>query len=200
MLAADHRWQWEEWCDANGISRERIGEVKALALEGLLVARERSVAARSGSALLIDQQYGATTLARATEAGVTVGTPAERPGVFPLEWTPDPFWNALPGHFAKVLIRYRPEWDAPMSASRSTDESPLRWTCGCALFRRPRAFYQTALERITAEPGTRAATLTRIRSARRPRHVHAVLRRRSHRVSERTSPGDGGQPRRTGVL
>ena len=31
MLAADHRWQWEEWCDARAIRRERIAEVKRLA-------------------------------------------------------------------------------------------------------------------------------------------------------------------------
>ena len=31
MLAADHRWQWEEWCDAQSIPRARIGEVKRLA-------------------------------------------------------------------------------------------------------------------------------------------------------------------------
>lgn len=116
LLAADHRWQWDEWCDANAIERSRISEAKAVAFEGLLLARTRSNAARIGGALLIDQQYGAATLARAHEAGVTVGTPAEKPGVYPLQWTADPFWSALPGSFAKVLIRYRPEW-SPESKS-----------------------------------------------------------------------------------
>lgn len=112
LLAADHRWQWDEWCDSHSIDRSRIGEAKALAFDGLLRARTRSDAAREGGALLIDQQYGADTLSRARAEALTVGTPAEKPGVFPLEWTADPFWRALPGDFAKVLIRFRPEWSA----------------------------------------------------------------------------------------
>lgn len=135
MLAADHRWQWDEWCDGNGVSRSRIGEAKALALDGLLAARERSEGARGGCALLIDQQYGAETLTRATGAAVTVGTPAERPGVFPLEWTADPFWQALPGEFAKVLIRYRPEWTERARAGQIEKLRQLRnW---CARQRKP---------------------------------------------------------------
>ena len=129
MLAADHRWQWEEWCDANGVSRSRIGEAKALALDGLLVARDRSESARSGCALLIDQQYGAPTLSLASDADVPVGTPAERPGVFPLEWTADPFWGALTGDFAKVLIRYRPEWTEQARASQIEKLQQLRDWC-----------------------------------------------------------------------
>ena len=42
MLAADHRWQWEEFCDARSIPRARIGEVKRLAYDGFLLARDRS--------------------------------------------------------------------------------------------------------------------------------------------------------------
>jgi 5-dehydro-2-deoxygluconokinase len=110
LLAAEHRWQWDEWCDANGVGRDRIGEAKALALDGLLAASARSEAARNGRAFLVDQQYGAATLARALGAGVATGTPAEKPGVFPLEWTDHPFTRPLTGSFAKVLIRYRPEW------------------------------------------------------------------------------------------
>ena len=37
MLAADHRWQWEEWCDARSIPRTRIPEVKRLASDGFLL-------------------------------------------------------------------------------------------------------------------------------------------------------------------
>ena len=32
MLAADHRWQWEEFCDARSIPRTRLADVKRLAL------------------------------------------------------------------------------------------------------------------------------------------------------------------------
>ncbi len=54
MLAADHRWQWEEWCDARSMPRTRIAEVKRLAYDGFLLARDRSAAVRECGALLID--------------------------------------------------------------------------------------------------------------------------------------------------
>lgn len=129
MIAADHRWQWDEWCDANRIDRSRISEVKELALQGLMTARTRSNAARVGAALLVDQQYGAATLAQALELGVTVGTPAEKPGVFPLEWTAMPFWKALPGDFAKVLVRYRPEWSADVKVAQVAKLRELAQWC-----------------------------------------------------------------------
>ena len=56
MLAADHRWQWEEFCDKRSLPRERIRDVKRLAGDAFLLARERSAAARDFGALLIDQQ------------------------------------------------------------------------------------------------------------------------------------------------
>jgi myo-inositol catabolism protein IolC len=109
MLAADHRWQWEEWCDAHAVSRARIGEVKRIAYEGFLQARDRSSDVRAYGALLLDEQYASAVIADALRDRVEVGTPAERPGVFPLAWTTDPFDRALTGAFVKVLIRYRPE-------------------------------------------------------------------------------------------
>lgn len=112
MLAADHRWQWEEWCDARGLARDRIGEVKRLALDALLLARERSSDVRDFGALLLDDQYAAPAIADGLRAGVTVGTPAEQAGAFPLAWATDPFARALTGAFVKVLVRYRPDDDA----------------------------------------------------------------------------------------
>jgi myo-inositol catabolism protein IolC len=32
LLAADHRWPWEEWCDGRAIPRTRFAEVKRLAV------------------------------------------------------------------------------------------------------------------------------------------------------------------------
>src|SRR6266850_546227 len=101
MLAADHRWQWEEWCDARSIPRARIGEVKRLAYDGFLLARERSAAVREYGALLIDEQYASAVLADALNAGVNVGTPAEKAGAFPLTWSTAPFSGALTGAFVK---------------------------------------------------------------------------------------------------
>jgi myo-inositol catabolism protein IolC len=113
MLASDHRWQWEAWCDAAGIGRPRIADVKLLVVEAFLQAREQSAAVRSAGALLLDAVYGAEAIGRARAAGVPAGTPVEKAGVFPLEWQQDPFHAGLPGNsFAKVLVRYRPEWDS----------------------------------------------------------------------------------------
>jgi myo-inositol catabolism protein IolC len=114
MLAADHRWQWEEWCDANGVPRSRIGETKALALRGFSLAREQSTAVRRFGALLMDQQYGAAPVAQAIGEGIEVGTPAEKGGVFPLEWASEPFSRGLDGSFVKVLVRHRADHPAAM--------------------------------------------------------------------------------------
>ncbi len=107
MLAADHRWQWEEWCDARSIPRARISEVKRLAADGFQLARDRSPAVRKFGALLLDAQYSSAVIADALNAGLTVGTPAEKAGAFPLAWTTDPFAAALIGAFVKVLVRFR---------------------------------------------------------------------------------------------
>jgi myo-inositol catabolism protein IolC len=78
MLAADHRWQWEEFCDARALPRERIPEVKRLAFDGFLLARTRSAAVRDFGALLIDAQYSSAVIADAMKADLDVGTPAEK--------------------------------------------------------------------------------------------------------------------------
>ena len=109
MLAADHRWQWEEWCDARSIPRTRISEVKQIAADGFRLARDRSSAVREFGALLLDAQYSSEVIAGALAAGLTVGTPAERAGAFPLTWSTDPLADALIGTFVKVLVRFRPD-------------------------------------------------------------------------------------------
>jgi 5-dehydro-2-deoxygluconokinase len=107
MLAADHRWQWEEWCDTHNVPRGRIAEVKRLALDGFMDAHSRSPLVRQFGALLLDEQYAGAVLADAVAQGVCVGTPAEKAGTSPLEWATDPFSRALTGAFVKVLVRDR---------------------------------------------------------------------------------------------
>src|SRR4051812_44070244 len=102
MLAADHRWQWEEFCDKRALPRERIRDVKRLAFDGFMLARTQSAAAREFGALLIDEQYSSDVIAGALKDGVTVGTPAEKAGAVPLAWATDPFSAALTGAFVKV--------------------------------------------------------------------------------------------------
>ena len=102
MLAADHRWQWEEFCDARALPRERIPEVKRLAFDGFRLARARSAAVRDFGALLIDEQYSSAVIADAMKADLDVGTPAEKAGAIPLAWASEPFWASLTGAFVKV--------------------------------------------------------------------------------------------------
>jgi 5-dehydro-2-deoxygluconokinase len=123
MLASDHRWQWEEWCDAAEVPRPRISDIKRLVFEAFVRARERSDDVRQHGALLLDDKYGSASVARAKAAGVPVGGPVERAGVFPLEWERTPFHTGCESSsFAKVLVRYRPEWPA---AQRDAQMSKL---------------------------------------------------------------------------
>ena len=111
MLASDHRWQWEEWCDKANVPRTRIAEIKRLVFEAFVRAGDRSDDVRQHGALLLDDKYGSASVARAKAAGIPVGGPVERAGVFPLEWERTPFHAGTEdSSFAKVLIRYRPEW------------------------------------------------------------------------------------------
>jgi 5-dehydro-2-deoxygluconokinase len=111
MLAADHRWQWEEWCDARSIPRQRIAEAKRLAYDGFMQARKLSSDVRSHGALLLDEQYASPIIAQANNALVAIGTPAEKAAAFPLAWATDPMYFALTGSFVKVLVRFRPDDD-----------------------------------------------------------------------------------------
>ena len=106
MMAIDHRWQWVQWCDERRIDHARIREVKRLAADAFLLARRDSNDVLDYGVLLVDLVFGPEAFARARAGGATAGTPAERAGVFPLEWT-DTFDKALPGAFAKVLVRHR---------------------------------------------------------------------------------------------
>jgi 5-dehydro-2-deoxygluconokinase len=130
MLAIDHRWQWEEWCDAAGVERGRIPAIKSLAAEAFLAARAGSAAIRASGALLVDLTYGSDAYEMARAAGVRLATPAERAGVFPLEWN-GPFETSLPGQFVKVLVRHGSAVDPDVVASQRRKLLELhRWCNG----------------------------------------------------------------------
>src|SRR5687767_9610357 len=80
MLASDHRWQWEDWCDGAGVPRSRISEAKRLVFDAFARARETSGDVKAYGALLLDSMYGAEAVSLAQAAGVPVGTPVERAG------------------------------------------------------------------------------------------------------------------------
>ncbi len=130
MLACDHRWQWEEWCDAQGVARERIAEAKRLVYDGFLRARETSDDVRAHGALLLDSTYAAEAIASAKAAGIPVGSPVEKAATFPLEWERDPFHTGLEGNtFVKVLVRYRPEWTAKAKTAQMKKLLDLQAWC-----------------------------------------------------------------------
>ena len=132
MLAADHRWQWEEFCDQRALPRARIHDVKRLAYDGFVLARERSAAAREFGALLIDQQYASAAIADGLKAGLNVGTPAEKAGAIPLAWATEPFSAALTGAFVKVLARYRADDQAEVLAEQWSKLEALQAWCRAA--------------------------------------------------------------------
>lgn len=132
MLAADHRWQWEEWCDARSIPRARIADVKRLAFDAFMQARELSSEVHADGALLVDEQYASAVIAYAMQAGVTVGSPAEKAGAFPLAWSTDPFSRALTGAFVKVLVRFRPDYDERLREAQWEKLQTLQTWCRSA--------------------------------------------------------------------
>lgn len=129
MFAADHRWQWDEWCDQNSVERTRIPEAKSLIVDAFLLARSRFADVRDSGALLLDPTYAAAEIARATAEGVTVGTPAERAGVFPLEWSAEPFEQDLTGSFVKVLVRHHPDQPEAIRAGQLQRIKTLQSWC-----------------------------------------------------------------------
>ena len=131
MLAIDHRWQWEEWCDANGVDRSRIPSVKDLAAEAFLESRRRSTAVQTSGALLVDLTYGRTAFEAVRDAGAVVGTPAEKAGAFPLEWT-DVFERSLPGAFVKVLVRHRSDMETAIVTRQREQLLDLQRWCAAA--------------------------------------------------------------------
>lgn len=81
-FAIDHRIQLEAMADEVGAPRERIGDLKLLAVE----AAARVAAGRPGFGMLIDGTYGREALFRAAELPFWIGRPVESPGSRPLDF------------------------------------------------------------------------------------------------------------------
>lgn len=135
VLAADHRWQIEEWCDEQDVARARIPEIKGLIVDAFRRARARHASVAAHGALLLDEQYAGPLIQQARGDGIAVATPAEKAGAFPLEWATTPFDRALTGTIVKVLVRYRPEHaPARVQAERDMLKTLAAW---CAANGRP---------------------------------------------------------------
>ena len=81
-FAIDHRMQLEAMADAAGTSRQRICDLKLLAVE----ATDGIAAGRPGFGMLIDDTYGREALFRASELPFWIGRPVELPGSRPLDF------------------------------------------------------------------------------------------------------------------
>ena len=80
-FAIDHRLQLEAMADEVGASRDRICDLKVLAVE----AAARVAAGRPGFGMLIDGTYGREALFRAADQPFWIGRPVELPGSRPLD-------------------------------------------------------------------------------------------------------------------
>jgi 5-dehydro-2-deoxygluconokinase len=80
-LAIDHRSQFEALADRLGVSREKIGPFKELAVQ----ATARVAAGRPGYGMLIDGTYGQKALFAAPGHPFWIGRPVEQPGSRPLD-------------------------------------------------------------------------------------------------------------------
>lgn len=81
-FAIDHRMQLEAMADEAGVARERLCDLKLLAVE----AAARIARGRPGFGMLIDGTYGREALFRASELPFWIGRPVELPGSRPLDF------------------------------------------------------------------------------------------------------------------
>src|SRR4051812_32785273 len=133
MLAGDHRWQWEQFCDERRIDRRRIPEVKGLIVDAFLEARRQSPDVERSGSLLLDPQYSSAHIIRARQAGAIVGTPAEKANTFPLEWpTAAPFADPPLGSFVKVLVKDRSDYPPALRAGQFEKLAELQRWCGAS--------------------------------------------------------------------
>ena len=121
-LAIDHRMQMEAMADEAGVSRERIGPFKVLAVQ----AAARVAQGRPGFGMLIDGIYGREALFRAADHPFWIGRPVELPGSRPLEFEgPADLGSGLiewpVGHTIKCLCFYHPD-DTPELKARQERE------------------------------------------------------------------------------
>ena len=121
-LAIDHRAQLEKIADDAGAPRERISNLKLLAVE----AAAKVAAGRPGYGMLLDGKYGREALFRAIDHGFWIGRPVEEPGSRPLEFE---FGGSLGvklvewpvAHTIKCLCFYHPDDSAEMKARQERE-------------------------------------------------------------------------------
>ena len=116
MLAADHRWQWEEFCDARSLPRERIRDVEARSPTTASCWRASAPPRRASSARCSSTSSTASPVDRRRTEGRPRRRHARGEGRRDSRsrGRPIPSPRALTGAFVKVLVRYRPDDEAAM--------------------------------------------------------------------------------------
>ena len=112
-LAIDHRAQFESL----GAPRERIEQFKLLAVDAAL----RIAGGRPGFGVLLDSTYGQKALYKATQAGLWIGRPVEKPGSRPLDLEPINLAEWPVTHTVKCLCFYRPDDSEELKARQERE-------------------------------------------------------------------------------
>jgi 5-dehydro-2-deoxygluconokinase len=107
ILAADHRWQFDDYAREHQVDPGEVRRFKRLIVAAMIEAREKDARAREHGGILLDSRFGSPAIEDAKQAGIPCGEPIEEAGKYPLVWVEGGV-EAVAAHkpaFAKVLIR-----------------------------------------------------------------------------------------------
>jgi myo-inositol catabolism protein IolC len=123
ILAFDHRGSFQKKMfgiegDPTDEETATITDAKRLIFEGMEIAVERGIDAKS-SGVLVDEQFGGDVPKLAREHGLSLTMPVEKSGQDEFDFQYGDDFGAHIDHFdpfaSKVLVRYNPEGDAEMN-------------------------------------------------------------------------------------
>jgi len=124
ILAFDHRGSFQKKMfgiegDPTEEETAKISDAKRLIFEGMEIAVERGIDAKS-SGVLVDEQFGGDVPQLAREHGLSLTMPVEKSGQDEFDFQ---YGDDFPAHIekfdpfaSKVLVRYNPEGDADLNA------------------------------------------------------------------------------------
>src|ERR671926_1313107 len=123
ILAFDHRGSFQKKMfgiegDPTEEETAKITDAKRLIFEGMEIAVERGIDAKS-SGVLVDEQFGGDVPKLAREHGLSLTMPVEKSGQDEFDFQ---YGDDFPAHIekfdpfaSKVLVRYNPDGDAEMN-------------------------------------------------------------------------------------
>jgi myo-inositol catabolism protein IolC len=123
ILAFDHRGSFQKKMfgiegDPTPEETEKITDAKRLIFEGMEIAVERGIDAKS-SGVLVDEQFGGDVPKLAREHGLSLTMPVEKSGLDEFDFQYGSDFGAHIEKFdpfaSKVLVRYNPDGDAEMN-------------------------------------------------------------------------------------